>query len=125
MLLYLPHKANDSEVSFFFDWLLKKKAGLVSFKTVLKHSNVLVGIWPESHRLCFNYKYELGLEPDREMDSFYHSDDVLLLLFIDLSSYFLFLNFDWTGLKKTLPKLNIYKLKLTVNLIPRALNINR
>lgn len=82
-------------------------------------------MWPESHRLCFNYKYELGLEPDREMESFYHSDDVLLLLFIDLSSYFLFLNFDWTGLKKTLPKLNIYKLKLTVNLIPRALNINR
>lgn len=91
----------------------EKKAGLVSFKTVLKHSNVLVGMWPESRRLCFNYKYELGLEPDREIDSFYHSDDVLLLLFIDLSSYFLFLNLDWTGLKKTLPKLNIYKLKLS------------
>lgn len=25
MLLYLPHKANDSEVSFFLDWLLKKR----------------------------------------------------------------------------------------------------
>lgn len=85
----------------------EKKAGLVSFKTVFKHSNVLVGMWPESHRLCFNNKYELGLETDCEIDSFYPSDDVLLLLFIDLSSYFLFLNLDWTGLKKTLLKLNI------------------
>lgn len=82
-------------------------------------------MWPEGHRLCFNNKYELGLETDCKIDSFYPSDDVLLLLFINLSSYFLFLNLDWTGLKKTLPKLNIPKLKLRVNLIPRALNINR